>query len=295
MIIFEYKKMKQQTEKELIWIYESHNDVRYGLKGKLIKQEKTPFQEIKIIESKRYGKGLLLDNAWMTTEKQEKQYHECLVHPAICGAKDLNKVLIIGGGDGGTARECLKYKQIKNLDMVEIDIRVIELSKQYLPSLGDKAWNDSRLNIKIKNAIEWIKQAKNNYYDVIIVDGADPKGPAKQLFDINFLKDCKRVLKSGGIFATQSESPESFREIHIEIIQTLRKVFDYADPLYGSVPIYPSGWWSWTFASDEKPRYLSPKKERVLEISAQCEIWSTRWQQGAFNTIPAFIERVLKS
>ena len=115
------------------WIDEYHQGVRYGLEGKILINEKSPFQQITLIESKRYGKGLLLDNCWMATEGQEKFYHECLVHPALCSAKNIFKVLIIGGGDGGSARECLRHKEIEHLDMVEIDGRVVELSQQYLP------------------------------------------------------------------------------------------------------------------------------------------------------------------
>ena len=66
-----------------------------------------------------------------------------------------------------------------------------------------------------------------------------------------------------------------------------------ANPLYGNVPIYPSGFWSWTFASMKKPTYMYPKENRVKEISDTCQIWSERWQKGAFNTIPALIEREL--
>ena len=96
---------------------------------------------------------------------------------------------------------------------------------------------------------------------MIIIDGADPIGPSKELFSNSFLKDCKRILKPGGVFATQSESPESFQQIHINIVKVLREIFDYADPMYGSVSIYPSGLWSWTFASMEKPKYMTPKKK----------------------------------
>ena len=149
------------------------------------------------------------------------------------------------------------------------------------------------MNLQIKNGLDWVKHTKENSYDVIIIDGADPIGPSKELFSNSFLKDCKRILKQGGVLATQSESPESFQKIHINIVKVLREIFDYADPMYGSVSIYPSGLWSWTFASMEQQRYMHPKKSRVKEISENCQIWSTRWQQGAFNSIPAFIEREL--
>tara|TARA_Y100001968_G_scaffold21224_1_gene16774 strand:+ start:379 stop:1245 length:867 start_codon:yes stop_codon:yes gene_type:complete len=285
--------MNNKLNENIDWTDEYHQGVRYGLEGKVILEEYSPFQKISIYESKRYGKALLLDDCWMTAEKSEKYYHESLIHPAMCSSKQIDNILIIGGGDGGSARQCLKYQEVKSVDLIEIDLRVIDLSKKFLPMIGGNAWSDSRLNVKIENGINWVKNTQNNSYDVIIIDGADPIGPSKELYSNSFLKDCKRILKPGSVLATQSESPESFHQDHINIVKTLRNIFDYADPLYGSVPIYPSGLWSWTFASMEKPTYLFPKEKRVKEIYENCQIWSTRWQQGAFNTIPAFIEREL--
>ena len=285
--------MNKNLYKGKNWIDEYHQGARYGLEGKLILEEASPFQKITIYESKRYGRALLLDDCWMTAEKNEKSYHECLVHPALCGSKKIDKILIIGGGDGGAARECLKYKDVKSLDLVEIDLKVVELSKKYLPLIGGKAWSDARLNLKIENGVNWVINSKTNFYDVIIIDGADPIGPSKKLYGKSFLEECKRILKPGGVFASQSESPESFTNMHINIIKILREIFDYADPMYGSVSIYPSGWWSWVFASMYEPLYKHPRKSRVDEISENCQIWSNRWQDGAFNTIPAFVEREL--
>ena len=285
--------MQNERTKQEYWLDEYQHGVRYGLEGKIVLNQQSDFQKITIFESKRYGKGLLIDNCWMTTEKQEKHYHECLVHPAICSANKLNKVLIIGGGDGGTARECLRYSEVKYVDMVEIDPLVIKLSQQFLPKLGGKAWDDPRLHLHIQDGVKWVGNAKHNSYDVVIVDGSDPKGPAKGLFNKIFFENCKRILKKDGVFATQTESPEAFLGVHIDTVKIIREVFQYADPLYGSVPIYPSGWWSWTFAAIDKPRYHNPKPERTKQVSKHCEIWSPRWQKGAFNSIPAFIERAL--
>ncbi len=277
------------------WLDETHEGVRYGLEGKVLVEEKSSFQKITIFDSKRYGKSLLLDNCWMTAELQEKHYHECLVHPALCSAEKISKVLIIGGGDGGTAKECLKYKEVEEIHLVEIDNRVIELSKKYLPNIGGQAWRDSRVQITIQDGISWVSNAKDNSYDIILIDGSDPKGPAKGLFNKRFFQNCKRILKRGGVFATQSESPEAFRKIHIDTIKTIRTVFDFADPLYGSVPMYPSGWWSWTFAALDKERYKQPILQRATEINKSCEIWNTRWQKAAFGAMPTFIEKALKN
>ncbi len=276
------------------WLDEYAGDTRYGLKGKVLIKKRTEFQTITIFESNDFGKALLLDNCWMSAEKQEKNYHECIVHPALSAAETIDNILIIGGGDGGTARECLKYEEVKNIDMIEIDKMVIEMSQKYLSKIGGNCWKDPRLKIKIKNGISWVKTVKDNYYDVIIVDGSDPKGPAEGLFNKSFFENCKRILKSYGVFVTQSESPEAFEKIHVDIINIIREVFPFADPLYGNVPIYPSGLWSWTFAALDQARYLNPIHSRCNRIAKTCDIWSPRWQKGSFEAMPAKIERKLK-
>jgi spermidine synthase len=275
------------------WIDEPHQGVRYGLAGRVLVEEQSDFQRITVIDSQRYGKGLLLDGCWMTAEHQERHYHESLVHPALCSAASIERVLVIGGGDGGTARECLRHPEVKHLDMVEIDGRVVELSQEHLSSIGGGCWSDPRFHLTVGDGIAWAAEAADASYDVVIVDGSDPTGPAEGLFNRAFFRNCCRILKPGGVFATQSESPEAFRQVHIDMVKLIRELFGHADPLYGWVPMYPSGWWSWTFAAKDAPRYLTPQSQRAAVVAAGCAIWSPRWQQGAFNTIPAFIEREL--
>jgi spermidine synthase len=275
------------------WIDEHHNGVRYGLEGTVLVDETSPFQRITVIDSQRYGKSLLLDGCWMTAEHQERHYHESLVHPALCSAESIERVLVIGGGDGGTARECLRHPGVKHLDMVEIDGRVVELCQEHLPTIGGCCWNDPRFHLKIGDGIAWAAKAEESSYDVVLVDGSDPAGPAEGLFNRSFFSNCRRILKPGGVFGTQSESPEAFRKVHIDMVKLIRELFDHADPLYGWVPMYPSGWWSWTFAAKEAPCYLTVRNDRAAAVAEGCAIWSPRWQQGAFNTIPAFIEREL--
>ena len=275
------------------WIDEPHQGVRYGLAGRVLVEEQSDFQRITVIDSQRYGKGLLLDGCWMTAEHQERHYHESLVHPALCSAASIERVLVIGGGDGGTARECLRHPEVKHLDMVEIDGRVVQLSQEHLSSIGGGCWSDPRFHLTVGDGIAWAAAAADASYDVVIVDGSDPTGPAEGLFNRAFFRNCCRILKPGGVFATQSESPEAFRQVHIDMVKLIRELFGHADPLYGWVPMYPSGWWSWTFAAKDAPRYLTVQNERAAAVAEGCAIWSPRWQQGAFNSIPAFIEREL--
>ncbi|MEB3200159.1 MAG: polyamine aminopropyltransferase [Synechococcaceae cyanobacterium] len=276
------------------WIDEVLDGVRYGLAGRVIAERQSPFQRVTIIDSERYGKGLLLDGCWMTAEGQERHYHEAIVHPALCSAAAIARVLVIGGGDGGTARECLRHAGVQQLDLVEIDGLVVEWSQQQLPAIGGGCWSDPRLQLHVGDGIAWVEQAADASYDVVIVDGSDPAGPAEGLFNRAFFPHCRRILRPGGVFATQSESPEAFRPVHLAMVRLLREVFGHADPLYGWVPMYPSGWWSWTFAACDGPRYLEPDRERAAAVADGCEIWSPRWQRGGFAAMPAGIERELQ-
>ncbi|MBD2424097.1 polyamine aminopropyltransferase [Cyanobium sp. FACHB-13342] len=276
------------------WIDEIFDGVRYGLAGQVIAEQQSDFQRVTIIESERYGKGLLLDGCWMTAERQERHYHEAIVHPALCSAASIERVLVIGGGDGGTARECLRHAGVQHLDLVEIDGLVVAWSQQYLPSIGDGCWSDPRFHLTVGDGIAWAANAPDASYDVVIVDGSDPAGPAEGLFNRAFFEQCRRILRPGGVFATQSESPEAFRQVHLDTVKLLREVFGHADPLYGWVPMYPSGWWSWTFAASDGRRYLQPDPARAAAVVAGSEIWSPRWQRGAFDAIPAAIERELQ-
>jgi spermidine synthase len=147
----------------------------------------------------------------------------------------------------------------------------------------------------VGDGLAWVAGADDASYDVVIVDGSDPAGPAEGLFNRDFFRHCRRLLRPGGIFATQSESPEAFRRVHLETVRLLREVFGHADPMYGSVPMYPSGLWSWTFAACDGRRYLQPCPVRGAAVAAGCTVWSPRWQRGAFDAIPAAIERDLEA
>jgi len=271
---------------DLIWIDEYHKDSRYGFKGKLLVKKKTAFQEIIILETIEYGNALMLDGCWMTSDRDEKYYHECLVHPALSNLSKINKVLIIGGGDGGTLRECLKYKDIKSIDLVEIDEEVINLSKHFLKKIGGNSWLDKRLKINISDGFKWVRNIKDNHYDAILIDCSDPSEFANGLFSHEFYTQCKRILKENGILATQSESPELFKKIHIKINQSLKSIFRKSSTMYAFVPFYPSGIWSWTFASDNEKDFLIPKHNQIKTIENSCDVWNLNYQKGALKMIP---------
>jgi len=277
------------------WIDEYHKGSRFGLNGKILIKKTSKYQEIIVIENEYYGKALMLDGCWMTSLKDEKYYHECLVHPALSSIDEKSNVLIIGGGDGGTARECAKYSQISKIDLVEIDEEVIKISKKFLKEIGGEAWIDKRLEIHVDDGVKWVKKTRDNFYDVIFIDSSDPSEFSNLLFSDSFYKECKRILTPSGILATQSESPESFKNIHINILKTLKNIFKVSETMYSFVPIYPSGIWSWTFASSENLNLSKQNYDEVLKIEKGCEIWNLDYQNAAFKMMPNKIVKELDS
>jgi len=268
------------------WIDEYHKGSRFGLNGKILIKKTSKYQEIIVIENEYYGKALMLDGCWMTSLKDEKYYHECLVHPALSSIDEKSNVLIIGGGDGGTLRECVKYSQISKINLVEIDEEVIKISKKFLKEIGGEAWSDKRLEIHVDDGVKWVKKTRDNFYDVIFIDSSDPSEFSNLLFSDSFYRECKRILTPSGILATQSESPESFKNIHINILKTLKNIFKVSETIYSFVPIYPSGIWSWTFASSEDLNLSKQNYDEVLKIEKGCEIWNLNFQNAAFKMMP---------
>ncbi len=275
------------------WIDEYHKGSRFGLNGKILLKKNSKYQEILIIETDFYGKALMLDGCWMTSLRDEKYYHECLVHPALSSIDKKSNVLIIGGGDGGTARECLKYSKVAKIDLVEIDEEVIKVSKTFLQEIGGKAWSDKRLTIHIDDGVKWVKKSKDNFYDVIFIDCSDPSEFSNLLFTDSFYAECKRILTKKGILATQSESPESFQNIHIHILKSLNKIFKLSETMYSFVPIYPSGIWSWTFASEEELNLSKVDYKEVMKIERDCDVWNLNFQNAAFKMMPNKIVKEL--
>jgi spermidine synthase len=169
---------------------------------KEIYSRKSKFQEIEVFETKEFGRVLALDGLVQLSTKDEFVYHEMLVQPAMMYHQNPKTVLIIGGGDGGALREVIKHP-VKEIFLVDIDKKVIEVSKKYLPSLSEGTFNDKRLKIFIDNALKFIKKYKN-FFDVIIDDLTDPTGPSAALWTTKFYRDICRVLKEDGVAAFQT-------------------------------------------------------------------------------------------
>lgn len=233
-----------------LWFSEMQNeDVKFGVRVKShLFSKESKYQKIDIFDSEFFGRVMILDGCFMVTEKDEFMYQEMLSHPGICFHPNPKKVLIIGGGDGGVAREVLKY-DVDRIDLVEIDEEVINVAKVYLPSLAS-SFSDPRLNVYNQDAFEFVDTGR--HYDLILVDSTDPVGFAASLFSEVFYMKARKLLGKDGILVTQSGSPFMNPEFIRKAYRGATAYFKYVKPYLSFVPSYPSGMWSYVLASDSE-------------------------------------------
>lgn len=233
----------------MIWFteYQTKN-AGLTVRVKESKRFESEYQEILLLDTYEYGKMLVLDGAVQTTERDEFIYHEMLAHPALLYHGNPERVLVIGGGDGGTVREVLKHPSIKEVHLCEIDKMVIDVSREYLPSISSKL-SDEKVKIFVEDGNKFLDERKD-YYDVILLDLSDPVGPAEALFKRNFYQKVKESLKEGGIMAAQTESPFLQEEYFKTAVKEVKAVFKHSKTYLAFIPTYPAGMWSFTIASD---------------------------------------------
>lgn len=273
---------------------------RYSLHvmDKVIRKEKSKYQTIELFDNELFGKVLALDGIYQTSIKDEFYYHEMIVHPALKVSHTRERVLIIGGGDLGTARRVLQYPEVEHVDLVEIDENVVDICEKVMPEIGGSAWDDERLYVKIMDGVEFLKDPSPQFlkYNVIIVDGSDPVGPAEVLVTEEFYRDCYNILEKDGILITQSGSPFSMKESFYKNVKTLQKVFDDAYPYFSPVPLYTNGNWSYIMAikgMDLHPLGLRRQHIKTWEkIKEKCKYYNEQIHTASF-TLPEDIKRDL--
>ena len=216
---------------------------------RILFQEKTDLQDLVIFENRGFGRVLALDGVVQTTEGDEFIYHEMLSHVPILAHGAASRVLIIGGGDGGMAREALKHPSIEGVTMVEIDPSVVALCQAHLPSISAGAFDNPRLNVVIANGAKFVEETELRW-DVIIIDSTDPLGPGEVLFSERFYKGCKRCLNPGGILVTQNGVPYMQGDEVRNSFQRLTPYFQDVWFYVASVPTYQGGHMAFGWGTD---------------------------------------------
>ena len=245
------------------WFIENHKNIlNMGFKyTKSLFDKTSPYQNIKIIETKGFGKMLINDNLVMTCERDEFIYHEMISHVPLFSHPNPKDVLIIGGGDGGTAREVLRHSNIEKCIMVEIDSLVIKACKQHLKATSI-SFDNPKLNLKIEDGSAFVAKHKEAF-DIIIVDSSDPIGPSSVLFGETFYKNVHAALKKEGLVVAQAESPFYEIENQKDMLKISKGLFSKAGFYNYSNLSYPSGLWSFLFASKGPHPIKDFKAEKV--------------------------------
>ncbi|HFE44871.1 MAG TPA: polyamine aminopropyltransferase [Nannocystis exedens] len=274
------------------WHEENYRDLmRVGLRvQRSLHSSQSEFQRIDIFANEIFGRVLSLDGVLNTSEADEAFYHELLVHPAMVSAQHATRVLLIGGGDGGSVREILRHRGVESLVMVEIDGEVVDACKRHLRSIGS-AWDDPRLHLEIGDGAAYVARDDVGPFDVILLDGTDPEGPGEVLYSAEFYANCRARLTEGGVFALQSCSPFIQRDVFLRIQQRLRAVFSAVHPYFGPAPLYCSGLWSWTHASQSVDP-LAVDETRLAAIEADCFYYNRQIHDAAFVQ-PNFVRKAL--
>lgn len=210
----------------------------------IVYRAKTKFQNLAIFDTEQLGRILTLDDVIQTTEADEFIYHESLVHVPLMAHQAPERILIIGGGDGGSLREALKHPSVREVTLVDIDEGVIEASKAYL-SGWNSGFADPRANVVVGDGLAFVEKADAEY-DAVMVDSTDPIGPGQALFTEQFYASVKRALRPGGVFSAQTENPIMMPGLVRDIFLRIQRVFPVARLYAAPMPTYPGGWWSFT-------------------------------------------------
>lgn len=216
----------------------------------IVAEEKTAFQDLLIFDSVMHGRVLVLDGIIQLTELDEFTYSEMLAHPPIYALDGIDHAMIVGGGDGAVAEEILKHADVKSVDLVDIDGRVIELSKQHLPNVHHGVFDDPRLNVHAVDAFDFLAapEAKGRY-DLIIADRPDPVGPAEVLFGETFYGRLKDALSDRGVAVFQTGVPIYQPQEFTDALTLLGKLFPKIGTYLTVTPTYIGGQMALTWAS----------------------------------------------
>ncbi|MGG7567632.1 polyamine aminopropyltransferase [Rhodovulum sp. DZ06] len=278
------------------WSVETlHEDHAQALReATLLYDSETDIQRLRVFRNPTFGRILTLDGVVQVTEADEFIYHEMLTHTPIIAHGAAKRVLIIGGGDGGMAREALKHRSVEHVTMVEIDAGVVEFSKTYLPGISNGAFDDPRLNLVIDDGAEFVKTCTDSF-DVIIVDSTDPIGPGEVLFTDTFYGRAKNLLTGNGILVTQNGVPFMQGQELTNTMRAFKALFADWTCYLATIPTYAGGPMAFGYgALSDAPRAtpLAELEARWAKAGIETRYYTPAVGQAAF-ALPGYVSALM--
>ncbi len=217
---------------------------------------RSPYQQVLVFESPFHGRVMALDNIVQLTTREEHYYHEMLVHPILQAHPDPRRVLIIGGGDGGTMREVCKYPMIQEVIECELDEMVVDVARKFFPRVAS-GYRDRRATVLFADGMKYLRET-DQLFDAIILDLTDPIGPAKPLFERPFYQLCSQHLTPNGFLCAQTESLQFHARTVRSVHRALSAVFSIVAAVNIPLAMYPGNWWTFSIGS----KSLDPRVAR---------------------------------
>ncbi|MEM1534490.1 MAG: polyamine aminopropyltransferase [Nitrososphaerota archaeon] len=243
----------------------------------------TRYQRLEILETVPYGACLLLDGKMQSSLLDEHIYHETLVHPAMCLHGEPRRVVIIGGGEGATLREVLRWQTVEEAFLVDLDREVVETCRKYLPQLSSGAFDDPRVRLFFEDGRRWVAEKLDGVVDVFIVDVTDPfeRGPSYLLYTEEFYNLLRSKLSEGGVVATHATSPTHTPLAYHSIKKTMQTVFNSVSEL-ATIVVSFSSVWGFLYGS-KKAGLESMRREDVDERLSRGGVRGLRFYTGAIH------------
>lgn len=235
------------------WFFEYfQGTVAYGLRViRVLLTEQTDYQNISVFDTYKHGRVLTLDGLVMLTEKEEFIYHEMIAHVPMQTLFEPKRAVVIGGGDGGTVRELARYPELEKIVLCEIDRRVVEVCRKYIPSVAS-GFDDPRVELYFDDGAKYIREVEPGSLDLIIIDSTDPIGPGQVLFTVEFYQNAARALNGNGVLIAQTETPLYHASVVADIYRNLGEAFEKNYMYWASIPTYMGNIWTFAYASRKK-------------------------------------------
>ena len=254
----------------------------------------SPFQAVEVHDTVPFGTLFRLDGHFMTSEKDEFFYHENLVHTAAIAHPAPEKALIIGGGDGGSAEELLKYPTMKSVTLVEIDLAVVDIARKYFGAVHRGALSDPRLAIKVEDGLAFVRSTTETF-DLIVLDLTDPGGPSEPLYTADFYRACAARLNPTGALTLHIASPVAHPDRIRAGLANLRAAFAIVAPYLVCIPLYGGLWMMASASATLNPAYLTPLD--VDRRIAQRSIRDLQYYNGGMHragfALPNFVRELV--